>query len=102
MLSPSQNQAETSAAQALPHDLPNWSWWGIIASAVGAQLCCGIPSLLLALGVSSSLLAPLSILRPYRPLFLWAALFFLLSGLLSLWRARRRGCPLPQQRNSNE
>lgn len=79
-------------------DLPAWSWWGLIMSALGAQLCCGLPTLLLSLGISGSLIAQLQALKPYRPLFLLAALGFLLAGWLSLRYQRRQGCPLPQQR----
>lgn len=46
---------------------------GVIA-AVGAGLCCAGPFVLLLLGVSGSWIGNLTLLEPYRPLFLLAAL----------------------------
>ena len=46
---------------------------GVIA-AVGAGLCCAGPFVLLLLGVSGSWIGNLTLLEPYRPLFLLAVL----------------------------
>lgn len=77
--------------------LPNWSWWGLLTSALGAQLCCGLPWLLVTLGFSNGLIAQLEALRPFRPVFIAAALGFLLAGWLTLIRRKRQGCALPRK-----
>ena len=85
-----------SAHSESKNDLPNWSWWGILGSALGAQLCCGLPWLLISLGLSGGLIAQLEALRPFRPLFIAMAVGFGIAG----WLALRRGqsCPLPAPR----
>ncbi|MGE3726858.1 MAG: mercuric transporter MerT family protein [Candidatus Sericytochromatia bacterium] len=72
-------------------ELPAWSFWGTLASAIAAQACCGLPWLLLALGASSTSIGYLEVLKPWRPLFVLGALGFLLAGSLQLWQARQRG-----------
>jgi len=47
---------------------------GGITAAVGAGLCCVGPFVLLLLGVSGSWIANLTLLEPYRPLFILAAI----------------------------
>ncbi|EFB9870222.1 TPA: mercuric transporter MerT family protein, partial [Salmonella enterica subsp. enterica serovar Minnesota] len=42
---------------------------GVIA-AVGAGLCCAGPFVLLLLGVSGSWIGNLTLLEPYRPIFI--------------------------------
>jgi len=72
-------------------ELPAWSFWGSLASAIAAQACCGLPWLLLALGASSTSIGYLEVLKPWRPLFVLGALGFLLAGSIQLWQARQRG-----------
>ena len=52
-------------------------------TAVGASACCVIPLILLALGIGGSWLSSLSLLEPYRPLFIAATLLLL---TLAFWR----------------
>lgn len=89
------NSKETSQTDA---ELPNWSFWGTISSALAAQLCCGLPWLLLSLGLSGPWIAQLHALKPIRPIFMLSAVGFLLAGLWQLQQQRRKGCPLPRQR----
>ena len=42
---------------------------GVIA-AVGAGLCCAVPFVLLLLGISGSWIVNLTLLEPYRPIFI--------------------------------
>jgi mercuric ion transport protein len=86
-------------ATANNDDLPKWSWWGMISGLIGAQLCCGIPWLLLSLGVSGSLISQLEAIRPYRPFFIAFALVFLIAGWIQLEHRKRKGCPI---RNKQE
>ncbi|PIQ28846.1 hypothetical protein COW36_09660 [bacterium (Candidatus Blackallbacteria) CG17_big_fil_post_rev_8_21_14_2_50_48_46] len=72
-------------------ELPAWSFWGTVVSAVAAQACCGLPWLLLTLGASSSFVSQLNLLKPYRPLFVAAAFLFLIAGFWQVWQARKRG-----------
>ncbi len=46
---------------------------GVIA-AIGAGLCCAGPLVLLLLGVSGSWISNLTLLEPYRPLFILAVI----------------------------
>lgn len=93
-MSTATSPAETPASP--PEDLPAWSWWGMLGSALGAQLCCGLPWLLMSLGVGGSLITQLEALRPFRPLFVAAAFGFLIAGWLTWMKRRRKGCPLPR------
>ena len=61
-------------------------FWLLVAgtlTAVGASACCVIPLILLTLGISGSWLSSLSVLEPYRPLFIAATLLLL---ALAFWR----------------
>lgn len=72
-------------------ELPSWSLWGTLSAAIAAQACCGLPWLLLTLGFSSSTVAYLELLKPWRPLFVSAAFGFLLAGIFHIWRTRQPG-----------
>lgn len=89
---------EVSAPEHKPAeaDLPQWSWWGMIVSVIGAQLCCGLPWLLVSVGLGGSYIAQLEMLRPYRPLFVTAAVGFFIAGWVVYLQRRRKGCPLPR------
>lgn len=73
------------------NELPAWSFWGMLGSALAAQACCGLPWLLFSLGFSASTVAYLELLKPWRPLFVAAGLAFLGAGLFKLWRQRQPG-----------
>lgn len=47
---------------------------GGIAAAIGAGLCCVGPLLLLTLGIGGAWIGNLTLLEPYRPLFIFAVL----------------------------
>jgi mercuric ion transport protein len=47
------------------------------AAAIGASLCCVGPLVLLALGVGGTWIANLTVLEPYRPLFVGLTLLFI-------------------------
>jgi mercuric ion transport protein len=49
---------------------PNLPIIGGIVAAVGAGLCCAGPFILLLLGVSGSWISNLTLLEPYRPIFI--------------------------------
>lgn len=79
---------------------------GVIA-AVGAGLCCAGPFVLLLLGVSGSWIGNLTLLEPYRPLFLLAAIgLFGFAG----WKVYRPvddckpgiACAVPQVRKRRQ
>lgn len=82
-----------------PEDLPTWSWWGMILSVLGAQLCCGLPWVLVSVGLSGSYISQLETLRPYRPLFITAAIGFFVAGWIVYIQRRRKGCPTPRPRH---
>ncbi|PKF81687.1 mercury transporter [Vibrio sp. vnigr-6D03] len=58
---------------------------GMIA-AVGASLCCVGPLILLLLGVSGSWISSLTMLEPYRPIFIIAVLTFFILAIRRIYR----------------
>lgn len=73
-------------------ELPNWSWWGTIGGLFAAQLCCGLPWLLVSIGITGGVITQLEALRPFRPFFIGASLIFFILGWIQL--RRQRTCPL--------
>ncbi|MFZ1712165.1 MAG: mercuric transporter MerT family protein [Nitrosomonas sp.] len=79
---------------------------GTIA-AVGAGICCAGPLVLLMLGVSGSWISNLTLLEPYRPLFILAV--FVLFGWAG-WNVYRpiedcepgSACAVPQVRKQRQ
>jgi len=78
-----------------------------IAAAIGAGLCCAGPFLLLMLGISGAWIGNLTLLEPYRPLFIVAVLaLFTLAG----WKVYRpikfcepgSACAVPQVRKRRQ
>ena len=66
--------------------------WLLLAgtlTAVGASACCVIPLILLSLGMGGSWLSSLSLLEPYRPLFIAATLLLLTLAFRRLYLAPR-------------
>jgi mercuric ion transport protein len=47
---------------------------GGVLTAIGASICCVGPFVLLALGISGAWISNLTLLEPYRPIFIIAAL----------------------------
>jgi mercuric ion transport protein len=67
-------------------------FWLLVAgtlTALGASACCLIPLILLTLGVGGSWLSSLSLLEPYRPLFIGATVSFLLVSFYRIYLAPR-------------
>ena len=67
-------------------------FWLLLAgtlTAVGSSACCVIPLILLTLGIGGSWLSSLSLLEPYRPLFIGATLFFLTFAFYRIYLTRR-------------
>jgi len=79
---------------------------GILA-AVGASLCCAGPLVLLLLGISGSWIVNLTLLEPYRPLFI--LMVFVLFGFAG-WQIYRpietceegTACAVPQVRRRRQ
>ena len=70
-----------------------------------ASTCCLGPLLLITLGVSGAWISNLTLLEPYRPVFIGAALAALLFAYRRIWRAPAacepgQVCALPQVRRS--
>jgi mercuric ion transport protein len=55
-------------------------------AAIAASTCCLGPLLLLSLGISGAWIGNLTLLEPYRPLFLGVALLALFFAWRRLWR----------------
>jgi mercuric ion transport protein len=79
---------------------------GLIA-AIGAGLCCAGPFILLLLGVSGSWIGNLTLLEPYRPIFILVVLvLFVVAG----WKVHcpvescepGTACALPQVRKRRQ
>ena len=67
-------------------------FWLLLAgtlTAVGASACCVIPLILLTLGIGGSWLSSLSLLEPYRPLFIGATLLLLIFAFRRIYLAPR-------------
>ena len=80
---------------------------GGIAAAIGAGLCCAGPLVLLLLGVSGSWIGNLTVLEPYRPIFILLVLvLFSFAG----WKVYRpieecepgTACAMPQVRKRRQ
>jgi mercuric ion transport protein len=77
-------------------------FWFLLAgmiTAVGASLCCLAPLILLALGIGSAYLGFLTVLVPYRPLFIGATLLILTLAFHRIYftpKVRRPGLSRPQ------
>lgn len=83
-------------------------FWLLLAgmlAAIGASACCVIPLILLALGIGGSWLSSLSVLEPYRPLFIGATLLLLTIAFHRIYLTPRAcdpnsRCPRPNARTS--
>jgi mercuric ion transport protein len=86
---------------------PNLPIIGGVIAAVGAGLCCAGPFVLLLLGVSGSWIGNLTLLEPYRPIFILLVLaLFSFAG----WKVYRpveackpgTACSVPQVRKRRQ
>lgn len=48
-----------------------------VLAGIGASICCVVPLVLLALGISGAWISNLTALEPYRPIFVGLTLLFL-------------------------
>jgi mercuric ion transport protein len=67
-------------------------FWLLLAgtlTAIGASACCVIPLMLLTLGIGGSWLSSLSLLEPYRPLFIGATVLLLAFSFHRIYLAPR-------------
>ena len=55
---------------------PNLPLIGGVMAAIGAGLCCVGPFVLLTLGISGAWIGNLTLLEPYRPIFIAIVLLF--------------------------
>ncbi len=67
--------------------LPRASLLAAVLAAVGASACCIGPLVLLGLGVGGAWIGTLTVLEPYRPVFIGLALLFLFLAYRRLYRA---------------
>lgn len=69
-------------------------------SAILASTCCLGPLVLITLGFSGAWIANLTVLEPYRPIFIGAALLAIFLAARSIWRpatacAPGEACAMP-------
>ncbi|WP_461480650.1 mercuric transporter MerT family protein [Porticoccus sp.] len=80
---------------------------GGVMAAIGASLCCVGPFVLLSLGISGAWISSLTLLEPYRPIFI--AVVLLLFGWAG-WQVYRSveacapgtACAIPQMRKRRQ
>lgn len=58
----------------MPNKESNLPLIGGVLAAIGASVCCAGPLVLLLLGISGSWISNLTLLEPYRPIFIVAVL----------------------------
>ncbi len=63
-----------------------------LAAAIGASSCCILPLVLFALGVSGAWIGNVTVLAPYQPYFVVAAVAFLGVGFFRVYRRPRTAC----------
>lgn len=61
---------------------------GGVLAAIGASLCCIGPLVLVSLGIGGAWVANLTMLEPYRPLFLGAALVAMVLAYRRIYRPK--------------
>ncbi|MHB0985946.1 MAG: mercuric ion transporter MerT [Sulfuricella sp.] len=64
-----------------------WPLVGGVLAAIAASLCCIGPLVLVMLGIGGAWVANLSMLEPFRPYFLGAAVIFLFLAWKKIYRA---------------
>ncbi|MBU9608210.1 mercuric ion transporter MerT [Burkholderia multivorans] len=74
-------------------------------AAILASTCCLGPLVLITLGVSGAWISNLTVLEPYRPIFIGAAVVALFFAYRRIWRAPAacepgQACALPQVKRS--
>lgn len=80
---------------AAPADKSSSRAWLAVAglgAAIGASSCCVLPLVLFALGVSGAWIGNVTVLAPYQPYFIVAAVAFLGVGFFRVYRRPRTAC----------
>lgn len=78
-----------------PADKSSGRVWLVVAglvAAIGASSCCVLPLVLFALGVSGAWIGNVTVLAPYQPYFVVAAVAFLGVGFFRVYRRPRVAC----------
>ncbi|MEQ3657846.1 MAG: mercuric transporter MerT family protein [Glaciecola sp.] len=81
----------------------NVSILGGLAAAIGASACCAGPLVLLLLGISGTWISNLTLLDPYRPIFIFAVVVLFGFAGWKIYRptiecAEGEACAMPQVR----
>jgi mercuric ion transport protein len=76
---------------------------GGLTAAIGASLCCAGPLVLLLLGISGTWISHLTLLDPYRPIFIFAVVVFFGFAGWKIHRpseecAKSEACAVPKVR----
>ncbi len=86
-----------------------WLLGAGIVAAFTATLCCIAPLVLFLLGISGAWVANLTVLEPYRPYFLTAAIVFVAAGYWKVYRKPKAEdckpgtyCAMPQSDRINK
>ncbi|WP_300382015.1 mercuric transporter MerT family protein [Henriciella sp.] len=69
-----------------------WLVAGGMLGAVLASSCCIVPLVLISLGISGAWIGQLTMLEPYKPLFLLVAIGFLAAGFWDVYFRKTRAC----------
>lgn len=77
------------------HPQTRWSLAGALTAAIAASICCVGPLVLLALGVGGAWASKLTMLEPYRPIFMALTLGFLGFAFFRAYRSRGAGSCSP-------
>jgi len=72
--------------------LSRWPLVCGVAASVAASLCCLGPLVLVMLGIGGAWVANLSVLEPFRPYFLVAAVVFLFLAYRKIYRTPVADC----------
>ena len=72
--------------------LSRWPLVGGVAASVAASLCCLGPLVLVMLGIGGAWVSNLSLLEPFRPYFLGAAMIFLFFAYRKIYITQATAC----------
>ena len=65
---------------------------GGLIGALGVASCCGVPLLLLSLGIGGGVVGALTAFAPYRTFFLWGGVAALGFGFYACYFKKRPAC----------
>ena len=67
--------------------------WASVVAAIAGSLCCVAPLVLITLGISGAWISQLTVLEPYRPIFIGVMLIFLGLAFRQLYIVPARCAP---------